>query len=299
MAHNHSHHHIASENKGQRNIVFAFLLNIVFAIIELIGGLLTNSVAILSDAVHDFMDSISLGLAFYLEKKSNKSKTEKYTYGYRRYSLLGSVFISSLLLFSSSLVLFESIKRAFNPIAPDAKGMMLLAILGIIVNGLAVLRIKKGESFNEKAVYLHLLEDVLGWISVLVVSIIMQFVYLPILDPILSIAICLWVIYNAIKNLKNTFKVFLQEAPLDVETDKLKQEVLNLNKVISLHDFHLWSLDGQRHILSMHIVREDNLSQEEIISLKCQIKEICSNYNINHATLEMETKSEEESCIHC
>jgi cobalt-zinc-cadmium efflux system protein len=127
----------------------------------------------------------------------------------------------------------------------------------------------------------------------------MQFVYLPILDPILSIAICLWVIYNAIKNLKNTFKVFLQEAPLDVETDKLKQEVLNLNKVISLHDFHLWSLDGQRHILSMHIVREDNLSQEEIISLKCQIKEICSNYNINHATLEMETKSEEESCIHC
>lgn len=297
MAHNHSHSHNHSE--GQKNIVFAFILNLCFAIIELFGGIFTNSIAILSDALHDFMDSISLGIAWYLEKKSNKTRDKFYSYGYKRFSLLGSVFISALLVFGSCFVLFESIKRLFNPEQTNAQGMLLLAILGIVVNGIAVLRVKKGKSLNEKAVYLHLFEDVLGWVSVLVVSIVMIFVNLPILDPILSIAICIWVLINAYKNLRQTFKIFLQEVPQDIESDKLQDEVLVLKNVVSIHDFHLWTLDGIHHILSMHIVTSNEITTDENIELKKKVKDICKQHNIHHATLEMETMSEEEECEHC
>lgn len=297
MAHNHNHSHNHSE--GQKNIVFAFILNLCFAIIELFGGIFTNSIAILSDALHDFMDSISLGIAWYLEKKSSKTRDKFYSYGYKRFSLLGSVFISALLVFGSCFVLFESIKRLFNPEQTNAEGMLLLAILGIVVNGIAVLRVKKGKSLNEKAVYLHLFEDVLGWASVLVVSIVMIFVNLPILDPILSIAICIWVLINAYKNLRQTFKIFLQEVPQDIESDRLQDEVLMLKGVTSIHDFHLWTLDGIHHILSMHIVTSNEITTDENIELKKKIKDLCKQHNIPHATLEMETISEEEECEHC
>ena len=291
MGHNHSHQ---SNDNATKNIVIAFFLNLGFAIIELIGGLYTNSVAILSDALHDFGDSISLGVSWFLQKKSNKGRDAQYSYGYKRFSLLGAIFISVVLVVGSAIIIKESVERILDPQSVNARGMMYLAILGIVVNGFAVIRLNKGKSFNERAVFLHMMEDVLGWIAVLVVSIVMQFVNVPVLDPLLSIGVCIWVLSNVYKNLKGTLKVMLQGTPQDVDLSGFEKEVKALPQVSSLHDIHLWSLDGERNILTLHVVTTEGTTINNQQTLKEQIRIISSGYNIPHVTIEFD--SSENDC---
>jgi len=190
----HNHHHHTTEN-----IKVAFFLNLSFTVIELVGGLLTNSMAILSDALHDLGDSVSLGLAWYFQRIAQKKSDLSYSYGYKRFSLLGA-FINSLILSVGSIfILVEAIPRLFDPKQPDASGMIILAIIGVIVNGFAVLRLKKGKSINEKVVSLHLLEDVLGWLAVLIGSIVMYFFNLPVIDSLLSIGIAIFILLNVLE----------------------------------------------------------------------------------------------------
>lgn len=281
MSHNHSHEH--SSNSSTKNILTAFFLNLFFAIIELIGGLITNSVAILSDAVHDFGDCISLGISFQLQKKSNKGSDKNYSYGYKRFSLLGSVFLSGVLFVGSIFILVEAIKRLLSPQGVNAQGMLWLAILGIIINGAAALSVKRGNTLNERAVFLHIMEDVLGWIGVLVISIVMLFTSLPILDPLLSIGITFWVLYNVYKNLRDTFKILLQAIPEDLNIEELTQKLNQVDNVISIHDLHVWTQDGNSHVMTLHIV--SNKSQSLI---KEQIRSIAQTYNIEHVTIEFE-----------
>ena len=202
MGHNHHHH---SHGSSTENIAVAFFLNLAFTIIEFIGGFYTNSLAIMSDALHDLGDSLSLGLSWYFQKKSTKRANKKYSYGYKRFSLLGAVINSIVLVIGSVFIIKEAIPRIINPENADAKGMMWLAVLGIIVNGAAVLKLKKGTSINERVVSLHLLEDVLGWVVVLLASIVMQFWDVPVLDPVLSIAIAGFVLFNVYINFKVSF----------------------------------------------------------------------------------------------
>lgn len=281
--HSHGHSHDNSSDKSSKNIIIVFFLNLVFAIIELIGGLLTNSVAILSDAVHDFGDSISLLIAWMLQKKSNQGRDSKYSYGYKRFSLLGSVFLSGVLFVGSIFIFIEAFKRLFDPQEVHVQGMLWLAILGIVVNGAAALRIKKGNTLNERAVYIHIIEDVMGWVGVLVVSIVMLFVNLPILDPLLSIAITIWVLYNVYKNLRDTFKVLLQAVPDDVDVEKLKNDIREIENLISIHDFHLWTQDGLSHVMTLHAVAD----RDELI-IKEKIRFIAQNHDIAHVTVEFE-----------
>ena len=205
-----SHNHSQNEGKASGNIRTAFFLNLSFTLVEIVGGILTNSIAIMSDALHDLGDSISLGLSWKLQNLSERKRDQKFSFGYRRFSLLGSLINGLVLIAGSILILSEAIPRLFNPETPHAKGMLALALLGIVVNGAAVFKLQKGKSLNERAVSWHLLEDVLGWFAVLVVSIVMMFKNMPILDPVLSIIITLWVLYNIAGNLKKTFFVFLQ-----------------------------------------------------------------------------------------
>ena len=274
-----------SKENSTKNIRTAFFLNLAFAFVELIGGIITNSVAILSDAVHDFGDSISLAIAWALQKKSNKAKDDKYSYGYKRFSLLSSVILSGILLVGSILILVEAIGRLFNPQEVNAQGMLWLAILGIIVNGLAALSVKRGKTLNERAVFLHIMEDVLGWIGVLVISIVMIFVNLPILDPILSISITIWVLYNVYKNLKATFNILLQAFPKNVDVKKLTKEIEAIDNVISIHDLHIWTQDGNSHVMTLHIVAEKNYE-----TIKLKVREMVKAYNIDHVTIELEDK---------
>ncbi|MCF8223376.1 MAG: cation diffusion facilitator family transporter [Bacteroidales bacterium] len=281
------------KQNNTRHISLAFFLNLVFTIIEIAGGLLTNSIAIISDALHDLGDTISLAAAWYLQKVSNRGSDKKYTYGYKRFSLLGAIIISVMLLVGSVFVIRESVSRIFAPDEVNAKGMMLLAVLGIIVNGIAVLRLRKGTTLNEKAVYIHMLEDVLGWIAVLIVSIIMIFVDAPVLDPLLSIGITIWVLFNVYKNLKKTFRILLQEAPRDIDIDKLENELLKTEGILSIHDLHLWSLDGENNILTMHAVLPGDTSDSFQNVIKTKIRSTCEDFGIRHATIEFEAEGEE------
>ncbi len=279
--HHHHHHH---DHASQGNIAAALFLNALFVIIEVVGGVWTNSIAILSDALHDFGDCLSLGMAWYLQKKSRQERDAHYSYGYKRFSLMGSVFLSGILLVSSIWMLVEAVDRLAHPVAVHAQGMLWLAVLGILINGAAALRVKKGTSLNERAVYLHIMEDALGWIAVLIVSIVMIFIELPILDPILSIAISLWVLWHVYGNLRDTFRVLLQATPSDVELDELKKEILKIEGVDSLHDLHLWSLDGESHVMTVHLVT----CRADGPALKAEVIRLASEYHIVHSTIEVE-----------
>ncbi len=283
--HHHHHHHHASGN-----LLFAFFLNLFFALIELIGGIYTGSVAILSDALHDFGDSISLGVAWRLEKYSQRKSDARFTYGYKRFSLLGALLISIILLVGSFFVITASIKRLINPGEPMAEGMLVLAIFGLIVNGVAALRLKSGHSLSERAVMLHLMEDVLGWAAVLVVSIVMIFVDLPILDPILSLAITAWILFNVYGNLKATMKVLLQGVPEGVNRELLTKAIVAIEAVSDVHDMHLWSLDGENHIITIHVCYNSQHypDVEKQQALKERVRQLCSEHGIAHATIELD-----------
>ncbi len=295
MHHHHHHHHPDSG----KNIRLAFFLNLAFAVVELIGGFFTNSIAILSDALHDFGDSLSLGVTWYLQGLSKKKRDADFTYGYKRFSLLGAVLISAVLIGGSCFVILEGVQRIVTPQPVDTTGMLVLAVAGIAVNGLAVFRLKRGRSFNERAVYLHLMEDVLGWIAVFIGSVVMKFADWPVLDPILSLAISGWVLYNAARNLRATFRILLQGTPKGMDVDGLKAEISALGPVASLHDFHLWSLDGDFHVLSLHAVVDPDRGHCDPSALKSSIRSICDDFHIHHATIEVEDKKEDCGLMHC
>ena len=291
MGHNHNHIHNHNHNHSYQvtnNIKIAFLLNFGFAIIEIFGGLWTNSLAIVSDAIHDLGDSMSLGLAWYLEEKSHQTSNNTYSYGYRRLSLLAALINTLILLFGSVYVISEAIPRIIDPEPANAKGMILFAILGIIVNGLAMIRLFRQSSFNASVIGWHLLEDLLGWIAVLIVSITLFFTNFYILDPILSILISAFILYNAIASLRKTIPLFLQAAPNNIDISRLEASIVDLDKVDSVHHTHVWSLDGEHHVLTTHVVAIDDTSREDIQSIKSAIRHLGQNLNLEHITVEIE-----------
>jgi cobalt-zinc-cadmium efflux system protein len=276
-------------NHDVKNIKTAFLLNLGFTIFELIGGLFVNSVAILSDAIHDLGDSLSLGLSWYFQNLSHKGRTKTFSYGYKRFSVLSAIINSIVLLVGSIFILYETIPRLITPVQPNATGMLALSIIGIIVNGAAVLKTCKGKTANERAVSLHMMEDVLGWIAVFIGSVIMYFVHLPILDPILSILITGFILFNAFKNLGFSLKIILQSIPSNVNLDKLKSELLQIDNVIGVHDMHSWSMDGEYHVMTVHLVLNKNTKLKEGEKIKSQARAILKTGEIEHATIELES----------
>ena len=163
--HGHQHGHQHAHHSESSNIALAFWLNFGFALIEIVGGILTNSVAIIADAIHDLGDSLAIGFAWFASKIATRQPTQKYSYGYRRWSLLSALISGLILLIGSGWVLSEAIPRLWQPQLPHTGGMFVLAIFGIAVNGAAVLRLRRGKTQNEKVLSWHLLEDVLGWVA--------------------------------------------------------------------------------------------------------------------------------------
>jgi cobalt-zinc-cadmium efflux system protein len=281
MSHDHSH-----DNTGDLRL--AFFLNLSFTIIEIAGGIWTNSLAILSDAIHDLGDSLSLGMAWYLETYARKDKDKKYSYGYRRYSLLSALINTVVLIVGSVFILSRAVTRLFNPEPVDAKGMILFAVLGIIVNGLAMLRLRGGKSLNAQVVAWHLIEDVLGWVAVLIMSIVLLFTDLYILDPIFSILITSFVLYNVIKNLRKTLALFLQAVPENMDLEKIENRLLAIDNVCSSHHTHIWSMDGEHHVLTTHLVVEEDTSQDEVLCIKEDINQLSKEMDFLHTTVEIE-----------
>lgn len=292
-AHQHHHHDHHYGHTDVKNIRAAFFLNLSFTIIELVGGLITNSVAILSDAVHDLGDSFSLGLSWYFQKVAKRPRTKEYTYGYKRFSLLGAVINSVVLLVGSILILTHAIPRLFNPQHPDVKGMLLLAVLGVIINGMAVLRLRKGSSINERVVSLHLLEDVLGWLAVLVGAGIMYFVDAPFIDPLLSILISLYILYNVYRNIRQSLRIILQGSPSHLDMEEVKRSLLGIGEVQDVHDLHAWSVDGEYNVMTVHVVLRSALPMEAQHRLKLEIRDKLLSMGVQHCTIEFEVADEE------
>lgn len=274
--------------KTEKNILIAFLLNISFSIFEFIGGLFTNSVAILSDSVHDLGDAISIGISYFMERKSKKHADNKYTYGYVRYSVLGGVITTTILLVGSVLVIIGAIKRLFNPVKVNYSGMIIFAVVGVVLNIIAAYVTREGDSINQKSVNLHMLEDVLGWIVVLIGAIIMRFTDISIIDPIMSIGVAIFILFNSLKNLKRVLDLFLEKTPDDIDINELKEHLLEIKGVDDIHHVHVWSIDGFNNYATMHIVSKS----KDIAKIKKEIRDELKEHNICHAILE----TEEETC---
>ena len=275
--------------KPEKNILIAFLLNLGFSVFEFFGGFFTGSVAILSDALHDLGDAISIGVSWYLERLSKKQPDKKYTYGYLRYSLLGGLITTAVLLAGSIFVIVNAVLRIFNPVSINYNGMIIFAIVGCIVNLCAVFVTKEGDSLNQKAVNLHMLEDVLGWLVVLAGAVIMRFTDITIIDPIMSIGVAVFILINSFKNLKSIIVVFLEKTPDNVDIEEIKEHLLEIGGVKDVHHIHLWSIDGEKTYLTMHVVFEGDMGK-----IKAEIKEELTEHGIAHSTLEMEVQ--EEAC---
>jgi cobalt-zinc-cadmium efflux system protein len=297
--HNHNHGHSHSHGSAE-NIGIAFFLNFFFTIVELVGGIFTNSIAIISDAVHDFGDSLSLGLAWYFQRLSKKGSTKQYSYGYKRFALLGAIINSVVLIVGSIYILTAAVPRLFYPQETNAQGMFILAVLGIVINGAAVLRTRKATSINERVVSLHLLEDVLGWAAVLVGSVVMYFTNLTIIDPILSIAIACFVLFNVFRNIRQILPVLLQGISDEVEREHIVEALKEIEPVSDVHDLHIWSLDEAYNVLTVHVILKEQLPMEKLAELKLQIRAALKEEKIQHATIEFETPNEPcafENCV--
>ncbi len=293
--HSHSHHHHHSHGHPiVKNMVLAFLINAAFTVIEFIGGILFNSTAILADAVHDLGDTIALGSTILIEKKSYKQRTDQFTFGYRRLSVLSGLINGIILISGSVIMASRAIHRILDPQEVNSVGMIGMAILGVIFNGIAVLSMKKShKGINARALYLHLLEDALGWIAVLLGAIAIYLFDLPIIDPILSLALSLFIIYNAVKLLIPVYHILMESAPKDVDLEQLKSQAASISGLIDLHDIHIWSLDGEYHLLAAHALIGADVSKEESIIIKKKLIDICKQHRIYHTTLEIEVEGEE------
>lgn len=280
--------------KTEKNILVAFILNLAFSIFEFFGGIFTGSVAIISDAIHDLGDAISIGLSFFLEKKSKRQPDETHTYGYARYSVVGGAITTLILVLGSFAVVYNAVLRIIHPVEIHYDGMLVFAVVGVCVNLCAALFTREGDSINQKAVNLHMLEDVFGWLVVLIGAIVIKFTNFYILDPLLSIGVALFILVNAAKNLKEAIDLFLEKTPDGICVEALKAHICAIDGVLDAHHIHIWSIDGQSHYATMHIVAAGNPQE-----IKRKIREELKEHGVGHVTLDLE--EEGEACLdtHC
>lgn len=290
-AHTHDHHHhhgIESimNQETSKKMMFVFGLNLVFSAIEFIFGFLFNSIAIMTDAVHDLGDALSIGLASYFEKVSNKEANDRYSFGHQRFSLLGAMVTSVVLLAGSTIVLFNAVPRLLNPEPVNHEGMFWLSIAAIAANGFSAWLMSRGESNNESLINLHMLEDVLGWVGVLAVSIILNMTDWYFLDPLLSIAIAAFILYKTWPLFKDTIEIFLEATPKHLSPKKIEEIILAIEGVTNVSHLHVWSIDGTEHAMTMTISTTVS-DVDQLESIKESIRNDLSTFSINHTTIEI------------
>ncbi len=274
--------------KTEKNILIAFLLNLAFSIFEVFGGIITGSVAIVSDAVHDLGDAASIGISYFLERKSKRQPDDRYTYGYRRYSVFGSMITTLILIVGSVAVITNAILRIIEPSEINYDGMIIFAVIGVCVNSCAAFFTREGDSLNQRAVNLHMLEDVLGWVVVLIGAVVMRFTDISIIDPLMSIGVAMYILINAVKNLKEIGELFFEKTPSSIDIDEIKAHIKGIEGVIDVHHVHVRSIDGQSNYATMHVVA-DSVSHE----MKEKIREELREHGICHVTMEFESTDEE------
>ncbi|HAQ56183.1 MAG TPA: cation transporter [Acholeplasmatales bacterium] len=277
-----------ADPKQKSRLALPFFLNLFFTVFEILGGFYTGSVAILADAVHDLGDSIAIGLAWLLDVKARQKPDAAYTYGYGRYALLGGMIASLILVAGAAGVIAKAVPRLLNPTPVDATGMIVLAVIGVIVNGAAALNASKGTSLNEKAVGLHLFEDVFGWIAVLFGAIAMKLWNIPILDALLSLLFTVYILFHVFKNLRALLSVFLERSPRGFHPETITLAAVDGKDVLSVHHVHLWTVDGTNPLATLHAVVRSDAGATELERIRLDIHERLEAAGVRHATIEIE-----------
>ncbi len=302
------------EKKVSQALKTAFLLNLAFFLVETVGGLLTGSVAILADAIHDLGDTIALGFSLWLEKKALSKRDQEHSYGYARYSVFSQALSALLILMGSVFIVHECIDRIQNPkAAPLGWGMLLLAVLGVLVNGVAAFRLggfqkhahhdhdhhHHGHSHgshshgSERLFSLHLLEDAIGWVFVLLGAVGIMATGWWWIDPVLGLLLSAFVIFNVIRHSKVVVDVLLQKTPTQFRVNEFYKLVAKVPNLESIHDLHVWTLDGHKNILSLHAVVKPGVDAVGISQIKKSLQEIVSNWGHFHMTIETEYSNQE------
>ena len=285
--HDHGHGHAA----GAASLRVAFFINLAFTVVEAVGGWWTGSIAVLTDALHDAGDCLVLGTAWWLQRVAMKGRDAQYSYGYGRYSMLGGWLTSVVLMVGAGAMLVLSVPRLWTPELPHTTGMMGIAVFGLLMNGLAAWKLHGGGSLNERGAYLHLLEDVLGWAAVLVGAVVMYFTGWAIVDPLMSVGISVFILWNAVSTLRKGTGILMQEIPAGIDMQAIRTRLMTIPNVRDLHDQHTWTLDGNLVVHTVHVVVADvDLLQAR--GIKAQARAELKALGIHHATIELEWADE-------
>jgi cobalt-zinc-cadmium efflux system protein len=297
MAHHHAHDHghehphgtVAPSSAGALRL--AFFINLAFTGVEVVGGLWTGSIAVLTDAFHDAGDCLVLGAAWYLQHVALKGRDAHYSYGYGRFSMLGGWLTSLVLIAGALFMLTVSVPRLWAPAMPDTVGMFGIAVFGLIMNALAAWKLHGGTSLNEQGAYLHLLEDVFGWAAVLVGAIVIHYTGWVVVDPLLSIGISAFILVNAIRTLRKGTGILMQQIPPNIDPEAIRTRLLKIPMVTDLHDQHMWTLDGNFVVHTVHLVVETT-DLGQALNIKARAREELLAAGVQHATIELEMPGE-------
>lgn len=291
----HAHGHVSAASATALRT--AFFINLAFTLVEVVGGWWTGSIAVLTDAMHDAGDCLVLGTAWYLQRVAMQGRDAHYSYGYGRYSMLGGWLTSVVLIIGAILMLTFSVPELWSPTAPNSLGMIGIALFGLAMNGFAAWKLHGGHTLNERGAYLHLLEDVLGWAAVLIGGVIIYFTGWAIADPILSIAISLYILINAIGTLRRGTGILMQEIPAGLDMQAVRTRLMAIPHIVDLHDQHTWTLDGSYVVHTVHILVAD-VDLKLALEAKACARETLKAMGIHHATIELEWAEEDCGLTH-
>lgn len=300
MEHNHSHEmpKITGINKA---FIIGIILNLSYVLIQIIVGLNINSLSLLSDAGHNFLDVAGLALAMLAYKLSSSKATAKYTYGYKKASILISLLNAVILLISIGAIGYEAIFRFKNPEPISGKIIAIIAIVGILINGLSALLFfrDKEKDINVKSAFLHLASDALVSLGLVIGGVIIHFTNLYWIDPLLSIIICIVIIISTWRLLKDSIKLSLDGVPNNVDIEKVKAEILEHTAIKNVHHIHIWAISTTQNAMTAHLTVNNSLTNEEVSKLKNELKHHLEEENIHHTTFEIDFENqqcENEKC---
>ena len=283
------HSHVPSEIKFERPLWIALGLTLAFLIVEVVGGLLTNSLALLSDAAHMMTDVIALGVSLFAVRMARRPADAKRTYGYARMEALGALVNGGLLFLVAGYILWEAIGRFSQPPHVESNGMLLVAVLGLVVNliSMRLLKAGSGDSLNVKGAYLEVWADMLGSVGVIGGAIIIMMTGWTLADPIIAVLIGLWVLPRTWTLLRAAGGVLMQSVPAGMDLDKVRDMMLAHPGVETVHDLHVWALGSKEPVLTAHVILTDPTQPPDPIrqSLATALQE---RFNVHHATLQVE-----------
>jgi cobalt-zinc-cadmium efflux system protein len=287
------------------NIFIAIILNIIISVFEVIIGIIIGSLALISDAMHNFSDVGALGLSWWGEKAKEKEATKYKTYGYKRAEILIAFFNSLVLLAVVGFILFEAVQRIFNPVEIVSSAMIITALIALVGNGIATHLLEKDahKNLNLKSIWLHSLQDALFSLGVVVGAVLIYYFHWYIIDPIISIVLSIYIIKEVYELLKQTLGILMESVPEDIDFEEVKKALMELSNVKQANDIHIWQTDSNSRFLSAHLEIEDveNVQRNDLL-YQIQSK-LLKNFNINHTTIQMVSATEAEklklNCNHC